>query len=173
MKTTLTTFAAALGLATAGLACADYTVAVSSIDAQGVKTALGNVKVTAADKGVKFTPDLKGLPPGDHGFHVHQNPSCDPAPKDGKPEAGEAAGGHFDPASTGTHAGPKGKGHVGDLPTLVVNSKGEARKAVTAPRLTLAQLKDHSLMIHAGGDNKTDTPANGGGGTRIACGIIQ
>ena len=173
MKPAIKILFAAVALATAGIASADYVVPISSIDAQGVKTSLGNVKVTAADKGVKFTPDLKGLPPGEHGFHVHQNASCDPAQKDGKAEPGEAAGGHFDPASTGKHAGPKGSGHIGDLPTLVVNSKGEAKKAVTAPRLTLAQLKDHSLMIHAGGDNKTDAPANGGGGMRIACGVIS
>ncbi len=173
MKPTMKTLLAAVALATAGIASADYVVPVSSIDAQGVTTSLGTVKVTAADKGVKFTPFLKGLPPGEHGFHVHQNATCDSALKDGKPEAGEAAGGHFDPAGTGKHAGPTGKGHVGDLPALVVNSKGEANKAVTAPRLALAQLKDHSLMIHAAGDNKTDSPANGGGGARIACGVIM
>ena len=29
------------------------------------------------------------------------------------------------------------------------------------------------LVLHAGGDNYSDTPAAGGGGDRIACGIIQ
>jgi Cu-Zn family superoxide dismutase len=173
MKTMMKTLVAAVGLAAAGVASADYVVNVSMIDANGVSSSLGDVKVTAADKGVKFTPNLTGLPAGAHGFHVHQNPSCDAAQKDGKAEPGEAAGPHFDPTTTGQHAGPTGKGHLGDLPPLVVDAKGKATKSVTAPRLTLAQLKDHSLMIHAGGDNKSDTPANGGGGTRIACGIIK
>jgi len=28
-------------------------------------------------------------------------------------------------------------------------------------------------MIHAGGDNYTDEPALGGGGARVACGVIN
>jgi Cu-Zn family superoxide dismutase len=46
---------------------------------------------------------------------------------------------------------------------------------VTAPRLTkLSEVKGKALMIHAGGDNFSDQPKPlGGGGERIACGIIQ
>ena len=29
-----------------------------------------------------------------------------------------------------------------------------------------------ALMIHAGGDNYTDNPENGGGTGRIACGVV-
>ena len=44
-----------------------------------------------------------------------------------------------------------------------------------APRIKDAsQLKGRALVLHAGGDNYEDTPApNGGGGDRIACGIIK
>ena len=34
-------------------------------------------------------------------------------------------------------------------------------------------LKGHSVMIHEGGDNYTDNPPLGGGGARIACGVIK
>jgi Cu-Zn family superoxide dismutase len=43
-----------------------------------------------------------------------------------------------------------------------------------APRLKLADIKGRSLMIHAGGDNYSDTPAPlGGGGARAACGVVK
>ncbi|EDQ9399748.1 superoxide dismutase family protein, partial [Salmonella enterica] len=44
-----------------------------------------------------------------------------------------------------------------------------------APRLkSLSELKGHSLMIHAGGDNYSDNPAKlGGGGARFACGVVE
>jgi len=34
-------------------------------------------------------------------------------------------------------------------------------------------VRDRALMIHAGGDNHADHPApSGGGGARVACGVI-
>ena len=66
-----------------------------------------------------------------------------------------------------------GKGHLGDLPALKVDASGKATTPVLAPRLKLAQLSGHSLMIHAGGDNYSDSPEKlGGGGARIACGVM-
>src|SRR5262245_36655986 len=38
--------------------------------------------------GLQITPQLVGLPPGDHGFHAHVNPNCGPAPgPNGQPAA--------------------------------------------------------------------------------------
>jgi Cu/Zn superoxide dismutase len=54
----------------------------------------------------------------------------------GKPAAGFAAGGHYDPAHTKKHLGPLSTaGHRGDLPVLVVDNRGDATEAVTAPIL--------------------------------------
>jgi Cu-Zn family superoxide dismutase len=84
------------------------------------------------------------------------------------------AGGHLDPAGTGRHGEPWGDGHLGDLPALVVAADGSADMPVLAPRLKLADVRGRSLMVHAGGDNHSDHPqALGGGGARVACGIIQ
>ncbi|MFZ0889439.1 MAG: superoxide dismutase family protein [Candidatus Binataceae bacterium] len=70
--------------------------------------------------------------------------------------------------------GTRTAGHRGDLPVLVVDSRGDATEAVTAPNLTVEQIRVRSGMIHAGGDNYSDTPAPlGGGGARIACGVIE
>lgn len=83
-----------------------------------------------------------------------------------------SAGGHFDPGTTNTHRGPYGEGHLGDLPVLAADSNGEANVTLLAPRLTTKDIKGHTIMIHAGGDNYSDTPPLGGGGTRIGCGKI-
>ena len=150
------------------------TVTINSIDEQGVGAILGTVELSDTSKGLVLKPKLKNLSPGKHGWHIHQTPDCGPAEKDGKMAAGMAAGGHFDPATTNKHAGPKGTGHMGDLPVLVVAANGKATKAVTVARLKVTDLKDRALMIHAGGDNYADEPKPlGGGGGRIACGIIK
>ena len=120
-----------------------------------------------------FSPSLKGLTPGLHGFHLHQNPSCAAQEKDGKPVPALAAGGHYDPQNTKQHGSPWGDGHRGDLPPLYVDPNGHANQAVLAPRLKPSDLIGHALMIHAGGDNHADHPAPlGGGGARVACGVI-
>jgi len=91
-----------------------------------------------------------------------------------QPAAGMAAGGHYDPANTGKHLGPQGEGHKGDMPVLTADASGKATKAVTAPHLTVADVKGRSIMIHAGGDNYSDQPEPlGGGGGRIACGVAM
>ena len=175
MKKSSAAFLAAAGMALAGAAYADYRVVINRVDANGPGEKLGEVDIAEAKTGgVVFTPALKGLPAGEHGFHVHVNPSCAAKEKDGKLEPGEAAGPHLDPHKAGVHAGSSGGGHLGDLPPLQVDGTGVATQPVTAPRLKLADLKGHALMIHAGGDNNADQPLpNGGGGARIACGVIS
>lgn len=51
----------------------------------GTNQAVGTVELSESDYGIVFTPNLSGIPAGLHGFHVHTNPSCDSAEKDGKP----------------------------------------------------------------------------------------
>lgn len=161
------------------LACGAAQAASEEVDMRlatekGVGQSVGTVKISETDNGLEFAPDLNGLPPGDHGFHIHANGSCEPAMKEGKMVAAEAAGGHFDPQKTGKHAGPDGEGHLGDLPVLLVNNDGKATDPVTAPRIkTLKEVKGKALMIHIGGDNMADHPKPlGGGGGRYACGVI-
>lgn len=153
---------------------AEQIVVVRSISADGVGSILGTVHLADSERGLVITPDIGGLPPGSRGFHVHENPSCAPAEKDGAKVAGLAAGGHYDPHHTGRHAGPEGHGHVGDLPALAVDVDGTAARQSMAPRLRLADIRGRALIIHAGGDNYGDDPQPlGGGGARIACGIIE
>lgn len=155
-------------------ALADVSVAINLVDATGVAQAIGSVSIAETPYGLVFTPQLRGLPPGAHGFHVHENPSCASKEKDGMMVPALAAGGHYDPAASKKHGLPWGDGHLGDLPALYVGANGEATTPVLAPRLkTLADVAGRSLMIHAGGDNHADHPAPlGGGGARQACGVI-
>jgi Cu-Zn family superoxide dismutase len=148
---------------------------VNSITASGIGARLGTVTFADSSGGLVITPKLSGLPPGERGFHIHDKGDCGPAMNQGKAAAGFAAGGHYDPDHTARHLGPlSAGGHRGDLPVLVVDGHGEATEPVSAPHLTVAQIRGRSIMIHAGGDNYSDTPAPlGGGGARIACGVIK
>jgi Cu-Zn family superoxide dismutase len=148
-------------------------VPMTLVDTRAIGAPIGEVALTETRYGVVLTPNLTGLPPGLHGFHVHENPSCAPAEKDGAMVAAQAAGAHYDPQHSGKHGPPWGDGHLGDLPALYVGPDGKATNPVLAPRLKLAELSGRSLMVHAGGDNHSDHPAPlGGGGGRIACGVI-
>jgi superoxide dismutase, Cu-Zn family len=163
---------AALLVASTGLALAQQmTVDMNRISASGVGEKIGTVTVSESKAGVSFKVSVKGLPAAQRGFHVHENGDCGPAMKDGKMEAGIAAGEHYDPEGHKSHKGPKGKGHKGDLPLLKGNAAG-IEQTVMAPRLKLADVKGRSLVIHEGGDNYSDQPENGGGKGRVACGVI-
>ena len=167
--------AVAMVAGSAAAYAANETVTINAIDAQGVGKEIGSLALSDSKDGLQVVPKLTGLPPGNHGFHVHANGNCGPANgPDGKPAAGFAAGGHFDPASTGKHLGPAGDGHKGDMAVLTVDASGAATTAAVAPHLTVADVKGHAIVIHAGGDNYSDQPAPlGGGGARIACGVAK
>jgi Cu-Zn family superoxide dismutase len=155
-------------------AFADIVVPVNVVDEKGVGASAGKVTISETKYGLVFTPELQGLPAGVHGFHIHQNPSCDPKEKDGKMTAAGAAGAHYDPANSNKHDAPWGDGHLGDLPALYVNTNGSSNQPVLAPRLKLSDVSGRALMVHVGGDNHSDHPATlGGGGARFACGVIK
>jgi Cu-Zn family superoxide dismutase len=150
-------------------------VTMKAVSPDGVGKSLGTITLADGKGGtVTITPNLKGLPPGEHGFHLHEMPSCAPGEKDGKKVAALAAGRHFDPDATDSHKGPGGGGHDGDLPRLVVSLKGEAKQPLQVKGLKLSDFQGKALVIDAGGDNYSDTPdPQGGGGDRIACGFAK
>ncbi|MCC2959811.1 superoxide dismutase family protein [Massilia sp. IC2-278] len=158
----------------AAVHAAEMRATMNAVSDAGVGKSTGTVTISETKYGLVFTPKLDGLPPGVHGFHVHENKSCDTNQKDGKPVPAGAAGGHLDTTGSKKHGLPWGDGHIGDLPALYVESSGAAMNPVLAPRLKLADVKGKALMVHAGGDNHADHPAPlGGGGARIVCGIIE
>jgi len=137
-----------------------------STTASGRGDCLGFILAKDTRRGLLLVPSLYGLSPGYHGFHLHTYPSC----KDFAKEAGP----HWDPEKTGRHLGPyRREGHLGDLPALYVDSSGRAKRAVIAVHLTQKDLQGRALVIHANGDTYTDEPTDGGGGPRVACGVIE
>jgi Cu-Zn family superoxide dismutase len=174
MKLPVCAVALALACAVGSAAAAEIRVPMKLLTDAGEGAAAGTVTISESRYGLVFTPSLTGLPAGLHGFHVHENGSCAAGAKEGKPVAGLAAGGHYDPVGSKKHGLPWGDGHLGDLPALAVDASGNASNPVLAPRLKLADLKGRSLMVHVGGDNHADHPAAlGGGGARLVCGPIS
>ena len=149
-------------------------VTMHAIDNNGVGKVIGILTLRNAPEALEIVPELSGLKPGAHGFHLHVNPNCGASLANVKKQAGSAAGGHYDPANTGVHGGPYGAGHDGDLSILMVDAKGKADQPVIAPRLRIADVIGHSLIIHADSDNYSDLPKPlGGAGARVACGVVE
>lgn len=147
-------------------------VMVHAISAEGIGEEIGTITLSDSSKGLMVKTHLSKLPEGMHGFHIHEKGSCDPAMKDGKATAGLGAGFHYNPNKVEHHGTPL-NGHLGDLPSLMVNASGHANVTVYAPRVRLSDVRGLAIMIHAGGDNYSDMPKPyGGGGERIACGLI-
>src|SRR5690606_26037103 len=84
-------------------------VAVAMLEPTEGNTARGTVRFTALDGAFRVEADLTGVPPGEHGFHVHENGDCS--------NNAEAAGGHFNPQGHphGAPDAPVGQRHVGDF----------------------------------------------------------
>lgn len=160
----LAIFADGLAAAQARSAAASKPVTVEIKDAQG--QTVGTAALSAVTQGVKIKLDVKGLPPGEHSLHIHQNAKCEP------PDF-KSAGPHFNGASGhADHAGLP----AGDIPdfSLIVAADGTGHAAVVAPNVTLGT-DDHSvfsnggtaIVIHAvAGETSSAAPP------RIACGVI-
>lgn len=132
----------------------------------------GTVRAVDTGKGVKITISATGLPPGEHGAHVHAVGDC--TPPDFK-----SAGGHWNPQGH-EHGRDNPKGmHMGDLPNLTVGANGKGMLVATVEGASLAggdapmlDADGAALVIHAGPDDmKTDPSGNSGG--RIACGVLK
>jgi superoxide dismutase, Cu-Zn family len=144
---------------------------VGVIDAEGKE--IGTVVVEQTPGGVLITLAVEGLPPGEHGFHIHEKGVCDPA------EGFGTAGGHFDPGGHQHGLRAVGGPHAGDMPNQFVGSDGVLRVDVLHPVVTLGEGansladKDGSaLIIHEGADDYKSQPTGAAGG-RLACAVIS
>lgn len=134
---------------------------------------IGTAVFEQTPNGVLITVDADGLPPGEHGFHIHETGVCDPA-------AGfKTSGGHFAPRGhqhgLKVAAGP----HAGDMPNQYAGSDGKMHAVVLDPNVTLETGIDSlidadgsALVIHAGADDYTSQPT-GDAGSRLACAVIS
>ena len=85
---------------------AELVVTMNGATATGTGAAAGTVRIVETPHGLAFYPALTGLPPGLHGFHVHEKPSCAPGEQNGAMAPAIGAGGHLDPAGTRSTASP-------------------------------------------------------------------
>src|SRR3954451_11578720 len=125
-------------------------VPVASISAEGSGKPIGSLTFKDTSKGLQIAVELSDLPPGEHGFHMHEQPSCAAGEKEGKKAAGLAAGGHFDPDGTKVHKGPGGGGHKGDLPKLTADTHGKVNTRLVITGMTVADTRGHAFVVHAG-----------------------
>lgn len=146
-------------------------VQMNNVTADSVGGSAGSITIAETANGLVLTPALTGLKQGEHGFHLHQNPSCEPGIKQGEQAPAASAGGHLDPKDTGQHAGPDGNGHQGDLPMISVNSDGN-QQAITIADMKLDDVKNHALVVHQRADDYSTSPA-GNSGAPIACGVVR
>ena len=127
------------------------------------------------DGGVNIQGTARGLAPGEHGFHIHQNGECDPNAADGP---FTTAGSHWDPMNTNNHAGPDTpveERHMGDLGNISAGSDSTAQIDETFDFLTLSgdtSIVGHAIMIHSGEDD-LETDPSGNSGDRVVCGVIE
>ena len=143
-----------------------------------IKTSTGEDAGTATfspgKKGVHLKLDLKNLPVGEHGVHIHASPHCDP------PDF-KTAGGHFNPTSK-QHGFQNPQGHhAGDLPQNVIVGEGHIGIAnfnldyisldPAAPNSITAN-GGTSIVVHEKADDMKTDPS-GNSGNRIACGVIS
>jgi len=124
------------------------------------------------DKPVKICGEIKGLAPGQHGFHVHEwgdnTNGC------------TSTGAHYNPFGK-THGGPKDENrHVGDLGNVTAGADGVAKFEVTDNLIKLIgnnSVVGRTMVVHEktddlgkGGDD--ESLKTGNAGARVGCGVI-
>jgi Cu-Zn family superoxide dismutase len=132
-------------------------------------TTVGNASFRDESGGVRLKAEFKGLPPGEHGIHVHAVGKCD------SPDF-MTAGGHFNPANKQHGLNNPQGAHAGDMVNLTVAGDGTGTidyllKDVTGSS-SLFGPDGTALVIHAMPDDEMTDPS-GNSGARIACGVIQ
>ena len=163
-------------LTTITLACLVGTIGVSAQmkhvdikDAKGNNVGMAMIS-PAKGGGVVIDLTLKGLPPGEHGIHLHSVAKCEPP--------FTSAGTHFNPTNKKHGLSSPDGPHAGDMPNFTVAANGTAQTAITNKNVTMGA-EAHSifagggtaLVIHEKADDAKTDPS-GNAGNPIACGAI-
>ena len=130
----------------------------------------GKAVLTDTAEGLKISLSLENVPPGKHGFHIHENGAC--------ADEGKAAGGHFNPDHVSHGLLSKdgfSHAHAGDLGNVEVGADGRGKLATTLRGLSLSEGKYNvagkAIILHEKEDDFGQPTGNAGG--RIGCGVIS
>ena len=145
------------------------TTAVAEMKPASKSEVSGSVTFTEKDGKVEVAIDLKGLTPGDHGFHIHEKGDCS------APDAA-SAGGHFNPDQKKHGAPDAPEHHAGDFGNLTADKDGNVQTTVTIDFVTLGDAPNSAIgkgvIVHEKKDDLKTQPTGDAGG-RLACGVIE
>jgi Cu-Zn family superoxide dismutase len=166
MKTT--TLALSLLLIGACASMSKGPMAVANMSPTTGQTARGTVELQQnGDGSVDVIVNLAGVPPGVHGFHIHEKGDCG--------DNGSAAGGHYNPASVAHGSPAADPHHAGDWGNVTADADGNVNTRFTTRSITVADgpmtALNHAIILHANPDDLTTQPT-GNAGARIACGVV-
>lgn len=131
----------------------------------GSGTSVGAVQVESTANGPYLRIAVEGLPPGEHGLHLHTAGICEGP-------TFQSAGAHWNPGNRQHgHLNPLGA-HAGDLPNITVSANGRGALNFLVAGRSLADSDGTSLVIHAGSDDYRTDPS-GNSGDRIACAVLS
>src|SRR4030081_2332872 len=105
-------------------------MAMATLAPSSGQTAKGTVHLAdVGDGNVEVIIDLTGVPPGTHGFHIHEKGDCG--------NNGANAGGHFNPTGM-VHGAPDAVSHhAGDFGNVTADASGEVHTRFTTHSVSL------------------------------------
>jgi Cu-Zn family superoxide dismutase len=128
----------------------------------------GTVHFTSEAAGVHVVADVKGVKPGQHGFHLHEKGDCS------SPDY-KSAGGHFNPANAAHACDPTNPRHAGDFGNITVGADGTGHLDITTTALSFDganSVTGKAVILHSGVDDCKTQPT-GNAGDRLACGVVS
>jgi Cu-Zn family superoxide dismutase len=138
-------------------------------DAKGNSVGMAMIS-PAKGGGVSIDLTLKGLPPGEHGVHLHSVAKCEPPYT--------SAGTHFNPTNKKHGLSNPDGPHAGDMPNFTVAANGTAQTTITNKNVTMGAEPNSiyagggtALIVHEKADDQKTDPS-GNAGNPIACGAI-
>jgi superoxide dismutase, Cu-Zn family len=143
-------------------------VAVARLSPASGSSVSGTVTFTERADGVDVRVSLRGLVPGEHGFHIHEQGDCS------APDA-SSAGDHFNPEHAAHADRAAAERHLGDLGNLRADVLGLVETSFVDGRLSLSgehSILGRAVIVHAQPDDLKTQPG-GNAGARVACGIIE
>jgi Cu-Zn family superoxide dismutase len=123
-----------------------------------------------AQGGMTIQARITGLPPGEHGLHIHEIGDCS------SPD-GSATGEHLAPDKDehGSPASAHDAHHVGDLGNITAGDDGTAALTLHDDELTVNGdygIEGRAVVVHVNKDDFVTQPS-GNSGDPIACGVVE